>query len=331
MITKTLLLVAGLCALARSQAPNTLGACESREGFKLLFDGTLAGFQQNWVNYKQGSDVNTDFDAKWTLCPDVQAICTKATASNTLRSREKFGDFDLRLEYRNDGDAGVFYRGLTRGANLNATAVEYGLMNDPTGLAKEEWAGSLNALIAPNPYTYKPYSTLEWTSVRIIAIADSVEHWMNGVKVLGYRFWGAAWNAGYDKSKYATSKDKAQLTSGCKCMIPSGYFGLQGDHPTTWNLRNIRVNTGSAVHFGPPECGVSGTVKAGRPAAPALRILDGRLGLAGAAGRADILSLDGRREANVVFAQGTAPLPRLRPGLHLLKRGASPALKFLAP
>jgi hypothetical protein len=327
-----------LCASARAQAPNSLTACETLDGFRLLFDGTIESFRQNWVNYKQGADDNTDIDPKWTLCPDIQAVCTKAQASATLRSAVKYGDFDFRLEYRDDGDAGIFYRGLTRAATINMTSVEYGLMNDPTGLAKEEWTGAANSIIAPNPYTYMPFSTSQWNSVRIVVIGDSVEHWMNGAKILGYRFWGAAWNAGYAKGKWATSKEKAQATPGCKCPILSGYFGFQGDHATTWNLRSIRVNTDArTLHFGPVSpspCGVGTDGRAVPFSRARPEYQGGALRLAGATGPAEVFSPAGALESRIVFSGGEARVPALEPGLHFLRRGrgeAASALKFLAP
>src|SRR5689334_14501205 len=76
---------------------NSLLPCEQAQGFQLLFDGTLNGFRNNFANFKGNSDVNTDIDPLWQVCAADSSICTNNTASQNIRSRLKYADFDLRL------------------------------------------------------------------------------------------------------------------------------------------------------------------------------------------------------------------------------------------
>src|SRR6185436_1696947 len=107
------------------------------------------------------------------------------------------------------------------------------------------------------------------------------------------------------------------------------------DHPTTWNLRNIRVNTAaSAVHFGPDACAITGAREARLrqvDAPPEYRL--GSLRVSGAESSAEIIALDGTLEGQVVFTSGVAPVrASLRYGLHLLRfPGARQPRLFAVP
>ena len=60
-----------------------------------------------------------------------------------------------------------------------------------------------------------------------------VEHWLNGFKVLEYELWSDDW-----KAKVQASKFKAFPNYG---LAKKGYIAIQGDHPGTLVLRNIRI------------------------------------------------------------------------------------------
>ena len=289
---------------------NSLLPCEQSQGFQLLFDGTVANFRGNFANFKANNDVNTDIDPLWTLCAADSSICTMNTASQNIRSRLKYSDFDLRLDYRNDDDAGIFYRGLTRTAAWWGTSMEYGIDNR-TGLPGKERPGSAFAFMAPAVNNYNSYASGKWNSVRIVAKGDSVEHWHNNAKVLGFKFWNARWNDSLNStvnpSKWKGSPDFAQNTSGCKCMVPSGYFGFQGDHVTSWHIRNLRIGSGT-VNLGAADCPVD-VARKPPSARPGLTIaaLSGslRVSLAGlSAARAEVLGWDGKRLATATVEDG---------------------------
>ena len=237
---------------------NSLLPCEQAQGFQLLFNGTLPSFQGNFANYKSGNDANTDIDPLWTLCAADSSICTNKTASQNIRSRQKYADFDLRLDYRDDDDAGIFYRGLTRTASWWGTSMEY-TIDDRSNLVPKEKPGGAFAFMAPAVNNYNSYASGKWNSVRIVAKGDSVEHWHNNAKAVGFKFWNQRWNDSLNStaspSKWKTSADFGQNTSGCKCMVASGYFGFQGDHVSSWHIRNLRINASpGSVNLGPAEC-----------------------------------------------------------------------------
>ena len=69
----------------------------------------------------------------------------------------------------------------------------------------------------------------------IVAKGKHVEHWLNGQKVASYDIGSPEWNAAIKASKFTSDKypDFGRA--------PKGYLGIQGDHPGTLKLRNIRI------------------------------------------------------------------------------------------
>jgi hypothetical protein len=95
----------------------------------------------------------------------------------------------------------------------------------------ETSAAAAYALYAPPAGVVKPAD--EWNSTRIIVNGAHVEHWLNGQKVVEYELWSPDW-----KAKVAASKFSAYTNYG---MAKKGYIGIQGDHPGTLSIRNIRI------------------------------------------------------------------------------------------
>jgi hypothetical protein len=234
------------------------GAAEdSARGWTLLFDGrSRASFDGGFANWVSGDTANTALDASWTYSQSDSAMATGGTATD-IRSEKLYRDFDLRFSYRSE-KKGVFYKMLTRGSMPWHTAAEFAV-DDNTAISPKTTAGALFDMFAPNPpasQVYRSYASGQWNFVRIVAKGDSVEHWLNNVKVVAYRFWDARWNAAIPAGKWAASNDFAQATPGCKCMVQNGYVGFQGsDGPGNWRLRNLRINGDSAaVRLGAVAC-----------------------------------------------------------------------------
>jgi hypothetical protein len=161
------------------------------------------------------------------------------------------------LDYRNSGIDRIYYHMLTRGAFAWSTATEMTIENNTRAYSKGA-AGGMYDMFPPTPPAsdwYKSYASGDWNQARVVAKGDSVEHWMNGEKVLGFRYWNEQWIEAYQTSKWSQSQDKAQESKGCRCFIRTGYVGFQGDWNGTWHIRNLRINADSAkVAFGPDVC-----------------------------------------------------------------------------
>ena len=240
--------LAGLVSLAAAESNNVLSEVEEAQGFSSMFDGTLKSFNNNFVNYRKLDSTNVALPPAWKA-DGVGAMVTDGAEATHIRSTRKFADFDFRFDYRNDGDGGFLYR-----FNLNESApwytgVEYQIFDDADNC--KLCAGAAVDLYGPQPLIYRPYAGGEWNYARIVAVGDSVEHWLNGVKVLGFKYHTADFWSRYDVSRWATTSLTLK-TPGNKWggYIESGYLGFQALANDHWQLKDVRVN-GVSPRLGP--------------------------------------------------------------------------------
>lgn len=245
--------VAGILMLAGAAGlqaqTNALDPIEAAEGFVSLFDGTREGFNAHFVNYVQDNMGLTDLDERWTLDATEGAMATAGAASD-LRSKVPYKDFDFRFDYRNDGDAGVFYRFTLSMQYPWQSGVE--LPIDPNASFCKNCAGGVLAMYEPNVPELHAFESGQWNTLRVVAIGDSVEHWVNGTLAVGYRYHSEDFMARYSASKWASMgntmsmKVPGDVTAG---YIDEGFVGFQGLAGGKWLLRNVRINP-TAPKFG---------------------------------------------------------------------------------
>lgn len=228
------------CIPAGAQPHNVLTAQEQAEGFELLFDGTLASFKANFVDYVKDSVNSTGLSLDWTVDTATGAVGNKESTMD-LRSKRIFKDFDLRMEYRCDGNSGVFYRTLLNTPRAWATGIEYDI-NDFTGNVMQE-PGAASELFSPYYISYYPYNTGKWNVLRIVAVGDSIEHWMNGYRVLNFKLHSTEFWRAYSVSKWGINQTMTFNTPGNRAggFITQGYLGIQGDWGGKLQIRNLRI------------------------------------------------------------------------------------------
>jgi len=156
--------------------------------------------------------------------------------ANDIASKDQFGDFEFELEW-NIGDAsnsGVFYRGTDEFNQIYWSAPEYQLLDNVNAADNKKdnhLAGSVYDLYAAPKEAANPAG--QWNQTRIVAKGTHVEHWLNGKKVASYDVGSPDWDAAFSASKFKTYPKFGRA--------PKGYLGIQGDHPGTLMLRNIRI------------------------------------------------------------------------------------------
>jgi len=134
---------------------------EKEQGFKLLFDGKS---MDQWRNYKSET-----IRPQWQIIDGAMVMTTKG--GRDLITREKFGYFDLRLEYTiaEKGNSGIMFRVVeeTEERNPWRLAPEYQLYDSfNVKVRGNRCAGALYGLIgAPNDLARKPG---QWNQVRIL-------------------------------------------------------------------------------------------------------------------------------------------------------------------
>jgi hypothetical protein len=172
------------------------------------------------------------------LLGDRQRRAAEGRPRQRHRVEEQFGDFEFELEWNigNASNSGVFYRGTDAFNQIYWSAPEYQLLDNVNAADNKQdnhLAGSVYDLLAAPKDAVKPAG--EWNQTRIVAKGTHVEHWLNGKKVASYDVGSPEWEAAIKASKF---KPEKYPDFG---RAPKGYLGIQGDHPGTLKLRNIRI------------------------------------------------------------------------------------------
>jgi hypothetical protein len=223
----------------RNNLPNNLDPDEKAQGWKLLWDGkTSAGWR---------SADAAGFPAKgWSLANGELAVVAKGGGGDIV-TEEEYGAFELQLDFKITAGAnsGIIYL-LTAAHDPNAggapLGLEYQLLDDERhpdaklGIDGNRTIASLydiypraklmtNVGIAPKVDV--------WQHARIVSRADgSVEHWLNGIKVLEFKRGSADYRTHVSTSKF-------KLTPGFG-EASEGRILLQ-DHGDAVTFRSIKI------------------------------------------------------------------------------------------
>ena len=163
-------------------------------GWRSLFDGTSTAA---WRGYKEAT-----MPAGWQI---VDGVLTKKGSVGDLMTKDQFGNFELALDWKVSpgGNAGVFYRGTEEYDHIYWSAPEYQLLDDaghPDGKSRLTSAGSDYALYPSPAGVVKPAD--QWNSTLIVVKGNTVQHWLNGQKLLEYDLGSADWQAKVKASKF---------------------------------------------------------------------------------------------------------------------------------
>lgn len=194
-------------------------------GWRSLFDGTSTAA---WRGYKEAT-----MPAGWQI---VDGVLTKKGSVGDLMTKDQFGNFELALDWKVSpgGNSGVFYRGTEDYDKIYWSAPEYQLLDDaghPDGQSRLTSAGSDYGLYPSPAGVVKPAD--QWNSTLIVIKGNTVQHWLNGQKLLEYDLGSPDWQA-----KVKASKFVAYPKYG---LAQKGYIGIQGDHDGALSIRNVRI------------------------------------------------------------------------------------------
>ena len=171
----TIPLLLCLC-LSLSQAtagdPNVLTAEEKTAGFVLIFNGQdLQGWQQsgNW------------------MVEDGSIFRARDGGDLIYPARRIPDDFELRFQWKvaEGSNSGVYYR---------PGQYEYQILDNKghtDGKNPRSSAASLYFCMAPSYDATKPVG--QWNTGRIIGKGTVIQHWLNGVKVIGFDYSDPKW------------------------------------------------------------------------------------------------------------------------------------------
>jgi hypothetical protein len=216
---------------AATQATGQLSADDAKAGWKLLFDGkTLNG----WRGYKK-----TDASGSRWIVEDGMLTLPKNDGKDTrgardLISADTYDQFELAWEWRvaSGGNSGLKYFVLE---DLDsAIGHEYQLIDDErhpdAKIGAKRQTASLYDVLPAADRPLRPAG--EWNSSRVVVRGSSVEHWLNGTKVLSYELNSPALKTAIAASKF---KDVARFGTPQK-----GHILIQDHGDQVW-YRGVRI------------------------------------------------------------------------------------------
>lgn len=222
------LALAGLLSVLSLAAaePNTLTAAEKSAGWKLLFDGkSFAG----WRGYK------TEAVGPGWKVEDGALTLTKGRTGDLITAAE-YGDFELAFEWKISpgGNSGVLYRVGLGEAGVPRTGPEYQILDNEKAKDSQivnHLAGSLYDLGPATP-RHLPKPVGEWNQGRIVVRGWTIEHWLNGTKIISADLASPEGKAMIAASKFKTWPKFATLSRG--------HIALQ-DHGDVVAYRSIKL------------------------------------------------------------------------------------------
>jgi len=226
--------------LIRNNLPNNLHAEEKSQGWRLLWDGKTAN---GWRSARSAG-----FPAQgWSMANGELAVLRKGGGGDIM-TEEEFGAFELQMEFKVSAGAnsGIFYL-LTSPHDPASNAplgLEYQVLDDERHPDAKQGTDGNRTLASL--YDILPRAKLMtnvgiapkvdvWQHARIVSRAGgTVEHWLNGVKVLEFR-------RGSDdyRAHVAASKFKATAAFG---EAARGRILLQ-DHGDAVAFRSIKIRS----------------------------------------------------------------------------------------
>ena len=159
------------------------------------------------------------------------AITRKGAKAGDLWTKDRYGDFVLELEYKTQGNSGVFFRTDDPKNNVQ-TGIEI-QVDVPRGKPDKHSVGAIYDLVPPTTETAKKD---EWNAMKITAKGPKIEVQINGTKVAEIdldRWTEPGKNPDGTKNKFKTA---------LKDFKREGHIGLQ-DHGAGVMYRNIRITS----------------------------------------------------------------------------------------
>jgi hypothetical protein len=143
---------------------------------------------------------------------------------NKETAAEQYADFELELDWKlaPQGNSGILYHVTEEYPTSYLSGPEYQLIDDEHFPEKlEDWqkTGANYAMNPPASIPTKPIGS--WNHTRIVVNKGHVEHWLNGVKVVEYRFWTDEWKKRKAEGKWKMHRVTAwpkPAISPCRTM-----------------------------------------------------------------------------------------------------------------
>ena len=208
-----------LSLFALALAPAFAADVPSAANGKPLFNGTdFTGWQ-----FANGKGVTKGWVVK-------DGAMVRESAGGDIWTKDRYGDFILELEFKTEGNSGVFIR-TDKPADSVQTGIEI-QVDKPAAKPGKHSVGALYDLVAPTKDNTKAG---EWNKMVVVAKGSAVTVYVNGEKVNEMDL--DKWTEGGKNPDGSKNKFKAAL----KDFKREGHVGLQ-DHGAKVSYRNVRIS-----------------------------------------------------------------------------------------
>lgn len=222
----SLVLMSGV-AISGIAAENQLTDEEKREGWALLWDGATA---QGWRSVKTNA-----FPQKgWEIKDGTLSVLAKGGGGDII-TEKTYSNFELKLQFKltKAANSGIkyFFNPKVNGG----TAPEYQILDPEHPDAQKGKEGnrkvaSLYDVIPAPDAKLRPLG--EWNDVKLVCKGKTVEHWLNGEKVLTFERGSPAFRDAVKESKFSKQQNWGEAESG--------HILLQ-DHTDHVSYRNLKI------------------------------------------------------------------------------------------
>jgi len=183
-------------------------------GWEVLFDGS--DLDDNWQK------------SRWVV---KDRVLTNTRKAGMIWSKERFGDFVLDLEFKTEGNSGIFFR-TDNTKNPVQTGIEI-QVNKRVANPTTHSCGAVYDALAPSKEMTKDG---QWNHITITARDNEIDIVLNGEQIIDMdlnEWTEAGWNPGPPRKK---NKFKTAL----KDFKREGHIGFQDHGANVW-YRNVRI------------------------------------------------------------------------------------------
>ncbi|MCL3780540.1 DUF1080 domain-containing protein [Prolixibacteraceae bacterium JC049] len=224
----------------RNLLTNNLSETEKQQGWKMLFDGSdLSQWRGAGKKELPKKGWKTENGELVVLASDGG----ESTNGGDIVTRDEFGAFEFQCEffYTPGANSGVkyFVTEAYKVKNASSIGLEFQVLDNDKhpdakkGAVGNRTIGSLYDLIPARQHGSVKARPNKWNHCRVVVRPDNtVQHWLNGYKVVEYVRGSAIYDALVARSKYANWENFG--------MAKTGHILLQ-DHGDEVHYRSIKV------------------------------------------------------------------------------------------